>query len=213
VRGKSRCFLLGNASLLQGTGLSLETACVPLSRVERTGHLPKLILDFVVRLRLDSGLPALTSMAARNHEAMRFQQGYTATMLVEEARILQVSIVGTLQENLGGLDFSRLLLVSRRIADEIDSQLRQAISSYVTPTSLKSSDFSLLAFLGRRKIKIPLKTVWRYCEPVHRMPCPDVVTHMVVVLLRVVAIGSTIVRSGRDLPRGAFYGGRQNKES
>jgi len=30
-----------------------ELTCIPLSRLERTGHLPKLLLDLVVRLRLD----------------------------------------------------------------------------------------------------------------------------------------------------------------
>ena len=109
-----------------------ELTCIPLSRIERTGHLPKLLLDLIVRLRLDSGLPAPISIAARNHGAMRLQQGYTATMVVEESRILQVSIFSTLQRNLGGVDFSRLLLDVVTIADEVDSQLKQAMYSFVT---------------------------------------------------------------------------------
>jgi DNA-binding response OmpR family regulator len=110
-----------------------ELTCVPLSRTERTGHLPKLLIDLVVRLRLDSGLPAPVSIAARNHGVMRLQQGYTAPMLVEESRILQVSIFSTLQRNLSGVDFSRLLLDVVTIADEVDSQLKQAMSSYTAP--------------------------------------------------------------------------------
>jgi CheY-like chemotaxis protein len=115
-----------------------ELTCVPLSRAERTGHLPKLLIDLVVRLRLDSGLPAPASIAARNHGAMRLRQGYTAPMLVEESRILQVSIFSTLQRSLGGVDFSRLLLDVVTIADEVDSQLKQAMFSYITPLNLKS---------------------------------------------------------------------------
>jgi CheY-like chemotaxis protein len=115
-----------------------ELTCIPLSRVERTGHLPKLLLDLIVRLRLDSGLPAPISVAARDHGAMRLQQGYTATMVVEESRILQVSIFSTLQRNLCGVDFSRLLLDVVTIADEVDSQLKQAMSSYVPPMGSKS---------------------------------------------------------------------------
>jgi DNA-binding response OmpR family regulator len=113
-----------------------ELTCVPLSRTERTGHLPKLLIDLVVRLRLDSGLPAPVSVAAHNHGAMRLKQGYTAPMLVEESRILQVSIFSTLQRNLGGVDFSRLLLDVVTIADEVDSQLKQAMFSYTTPANL-----------------------------------------------------------------------------
>jgi CheY-like chemotaxis protein len=115
-----------------------ELTCIPLSRIERTGHLPKLLLDLIVRLRLDSGLPAPVSMAAREHGEMRRQQGYTATMVVEESRILQVSIFSTLQRNLCGVDFSRLLLDVVTIADEVDSQLKQAIYCYVPPMTLKS---------------------------------------------------------------------------
>ena len=115
-----------------------ELTVIPLSRIERTGHLPKLLLDLVVRLRLDSGLAAPISMAARDHGAMRLKQGYTATMVVEESRILQVSIFSTLQRNLCGVDFSRLLLDVVTIADEVDSQLKQAMFSYVPTTTLKS---------------------------------------------------------------------------
>src|SRR6202158_2087096 len=43
-----------------------ELTCIPLNRVDRTGHLPKLLLDLIIRLRLDSGLPAPISMAARD---------------------------------------------------------------------------------------------------------------------------------------------------
>jgi len=115
-----------------------ELTCIPLNRLERTGHLPKLLLDLVTRLRLDSGLPAPISRAARDHGALRLQQGYTATMVVEESRILQVSIFSTLQRNLCGVDFSRLLLDVVTIADEVDSQLKQAMFSYVPPMALKS---------------------------------------------------------------------------
>ena len=115
-----------------------ELTVIPLSRIERTGHLPKLLLDLVVRLRLDSGLAAPISMAARDHGALRLKQGYTATMVVEESRILQVSIFSTLQRNLCGVDFSRLLLDVVTIADEVDSQLKQAMVNYVPPMALNS---------------------------------------------------------------------------
>jgi len=110
-----------------------ELTCVPLSRLERTGHLPKLLQDLVARLQQDSGSPAPSSTAARDHGELRRQQGYTAAMLVEESRILQVSIFSTLQRNLCGVDFSRLLLDVVTIADEVDSQLKQAMFSYVAP--------------------------------------------------------------------------------
>jgi hypothetical protein len=54
-------------------------------------------------------------------------------MLVEESRILQVSIFSTLQKNLRSVDFSKVLLDVVTIADEVDSQLKQAMLNYVTP--------------------------------------------------------------------------------
>jgi len=54
-------------------------------------------------------------------------------MVVEESRILQVSIFNTLQNNLYKVDFSKVLLDVMTIADEVDSQLKQAIISYSEP--------------------------------------------------------------------------------
>jgi DNA-binding response OmpR family regulator len=116
-----------------------ELTCIPLDRLERTGHLPKLVQDLIVRLQLDSGLPAPISTAARDHGAMRLRQGYTAAMVVEESRILQVSIFSTLQRNLCSVDFSRLLLDVVTIADEVDSQLKQAMFSYVLPLKSRTA--------------------------------------------------------------------------
>ena len=52
-------------------------------------------------------------------------------MIVEESRILQVSIFDTLQKNLSTVDFSLLLIDIMTIADEVDSQLKQTISSFM----------------------------------------------------------------------------------
>ena len=54
-------------------------------------------------------------------------------MVVEESRILQVSIFNTLRKNLDKVDFSKVLTDVITIADEVDSQLKQAVLSYVEP--------------------------------------------------------------------------------
>jgi hypothetical protein len=53
-----------------------------------------------------------------------------AAMMVEESRRLQVSIFRTLQNNLANLDFRVVLMSVMTIADEVDSQLSQAMRSY-----------------------------------------------------------------------------------
>jgi len=108
---------------------------IPLSDKDRTGHLPKLIEDLIVRLRMPSSTDQehdpLSSAAAIAHGKMRRQQGYTPGMLVHDSRILQVTLFGMLQNNLSALDFSLLLPDVMTIADEVDSQLTQAMDSYM----------------------------------------------------------------------------------
>jgi DNA-binding response OmpR family regulator len=111
-----------------------ELTCVPLSFEARTGHLPNLIADLIFRLRLPPTAKADASTSARQHGDLRRKQGYTAAMVVEESRILQVSIFNTLQKNLAKVDFSKVLLDVITIADEVDSQLKQAMLSYAAPS-------------------------------------------------------------------------------
>jgi hypothetical protein len=74
----------------------------------------------------------LLSARAALHGIKRCKSGYTAAMLVEESRLLQESIFHTLHDNLANIDFSRLLIGVAPIADEVDSQLRQAMESFTT---------------------------------------------------------------------------------
>jgi DNA-binding response OmpR family regulator len=109
---------------------------VLLTDIERTGYLPKLIEDLIVRL-LKPNTPgeesdSVCSAAAVAHGKMRKLQGYTPGMLVHDSRILQVTLFETLQSNVSALDFSLLLPDVMTIADEVDSQLTQAMDSYMT---------------------------------------------------------------------------------
>jgi CheY-like chemotaxis protein len=106
---------------------------VPLNYDERCGHLPQVFRDLVSRLLSSKpiGSKELISAAATEHGLNRRRQGYTAAMMVEESRMLQVTIFDTLRSNLASIDFSVLLIGVMTIADEIDSQLSQAMDSYI----------------------------------------------------------------------------------
>jgi ActR/RegA family two-component response regulator len=102
---------------------------------DRTGHLPRLIEDLISRLnRPATGSPhddgAIHSPAAVLHGELRYAQGYTPEMLVQESRILQVTWFGTLKDNMNALDFSLLLPDVMTIGDEVDAQLTQTMSSF-----------------------------------------------------------------------------------
>jgi CheY-like chemotaxis protein len=106
---------------------------IPLSYEQRTGYLHQVFRDLAQRLRysIPIGGKEMTSKAAVEHGLNRRRHGYSAAMMVEESRMLQVSVFNTLQRNLASIDFSILLTDVMTIADEIDSQLSQAMGSYI----------------------------------------------------------------------------------
>jgi hypothetical protein len=77
------------------------------------------------------GSDAIFSAAAVAHGKLRYLQGYTPAMLVDESRILEVTVFGMLHSNLNSLDFSLLMPDVTAIADEVDGQLRQSIGGYM----------------------------------------------------------------------------------
>jgi hypothetical protein len=107
-----------------------ELISLKLSREDRTGHLSRLLADLSLRLRSFHSDQIRVSIAAREHGVLRRTQGYTIAMIVEESRMLQVSIFNTLQNNLSKVDFDTVLLDVMTIADEVDSQLKQAVLGF-----------------------------------------------------------------------------------
>jgi hypothetical protein len=110
---------------------------VPLTNIERTGHLPHLLHDVINRLRLDAGTKAPVSKAAAEHGDLRRKQGYTVAMMVEESRLLQVSIFTTLHENVTQLEFKELLPDVVTIADEVDAQLKEQMLRFMAADANK----------------------------------------------------------------------------
>jgi hypothetical protein len=104
---------------------------IPMTYDARTGHLPHLLHDVIARLRLDAGTKAPISAAAAIHGDLRHQQGYTVAMVVEESRLLQVTIFSTLHTNVKHLEFSLLLPDIVTIADEVDAQLKQQMLRFM----------------------------------------------------------------------------------
>jgi hypothetical protein len=104
---------------------------IQLSHADRTGHLPQLLNDVIVRLRLDTGTHAPISAAAATHGDLRHKQGYTVALVVEESRLLQVSIFTMLHNNVKQIDFPSLLPSVITIADEVDAQLKQQMLRFM----------------------------------------------------------------------------------
>jgi DNA-binding NarL/FixJ family response regulator len=108
-----------------------ELTALGLRPEQRTGHLPELLRELNLRLHASHDLGTnRPSQGAALHGRVRQAQGYSIPMIIEESRILQVSIFHTLQTNLSVVNFSLLLIDVMTIADEVDLQLKQTIVSF-----------------------------------------------------------------------------------
>jgi hypothetical protein len=114
-----------------------ELTSVSLKHEDRTAHLHKFFYDLLVRLRLPHGSKALISRAARLHGKQRNKQGYTVPMIVDESRILEITIFGMLEKNSASVDFSQVPGDVIIVADEVDSQLKQTILGYMEAEAVK----------------------------------------------------------------------------
>ena len=122
---------------LSRVGQEPELTCVPLNFEERAAHLPQLLRDVIVRLRLDGGAKARISEAAGIHGDLRHKQGYTVAMAVDESRLLEVSIFTMLHKNVKNLECSTLLPHVVSIADEVDAQLKQQMMGFIAADATK----------------------------------------------------------------------------
>jgi hypothetical protein len=122
-----------------------DLAAIPLNFEDRTGHLPQLLRDVIVRLRLDDGTKAPISQAAAHHGDLRAQQGYTVAMAVEESRLLQVSIFTTLHKSQSHLEFENVLPAVVLIADEVDAQLKQQMLRFMAADAAKATATTKMA--------------------------------------------------------------------
>jgi CheY-like chemotaxis protein len=127
------------AAWLGHVDLEPRLRLVHMDSAARSAHLPALFRDLIYRLRnpLPLGTHALVSQSAGEYGLLRRRQGYSAAMLVEESRMLQVTIFETLQDNLQKVDFSLLLVGVMTIADEVDSQLAQSMASYHAASAME----------------------------------------------------------------------------
>lgn len=110
-----------------------ELVSLPLAAKPRTEYLTEMMRNITARLRVDRTIEAIEnpSPAAEAHGQFRWRQGYTAPLIVQESRILQVCIFETIQRNVSTVDFTTVLPDIMIIADEVDCQLKQSIGSFL----------------------------------------------------------------------------------
>jgi hypothetical protein len=87
--------------------------------------------EVLCRLRGNRDTEPPVSIAAGAHGRLRFAQGYSVAMLVEESRILEVTTFGALHRHQGELDRKQVLPDVVIIADEADRQLEEAVGGFM----------------------------------------------------------------------------------
>lgn len=102
---------------------------IPLTRNERGHYLLRLLKELILRLRGKNDKENPTTTSAQEHGKARFQQGYTVPMLVEESRLLQVSIFDTLRTHHSTLNAQVLMTDVMTIADECDCKLKESVET------------------------------------------------------------------------------------
>jgi hypothetical protein len=119
---------------------------VPLNYQQRTGHLPQLLKDLIFRLGLPQGTARPHTSSALDHGKVRFDQGYSVPMLVEESRLLQVSIFDTLRLNQKVLSADKIMISVITIADECDAQLKDTVETFM------AFEKSKIAIVGGKRL-------------------------------------------------------------
>ncbi len=123
-----------------------DLAAIPLTRAQRSDHVPRMLAELV--RRLDGPWEELSpeaARAARKHGQTRYQQGYTIPQLLRETRILQRVLSTTIQENLFGVDLSTLIPDILEIGESLQAEIELSVRAYQSqiPQSVQSS-FSIL---------------------------------------------------------------------
>src|SRR5260370_14441675 len=114
---------------LRRVNLVPELTDIPLSDADRAGHLPRLYHDLISRLRLPEDAHPPISGAAGAHGKLRCAQRYSASMLIEESRVFQVTTFIALHLHQSEIEQNQVLLDIMVIADEVDAQLMETVRS------------------------------------------------------------------------------------
>jgi ActR/RegA family two-component response regulator len=107
---------------------------IPMSQKERIDHLPGLLKELA--RRIEKGALAAdpeSSRSAALHGRKRREQGYSATLIVQECRVFYRVIANRLQQNLLDLDISTVIPDLIRISDILNEMLQESIREFHHP--------------------------------------------------------------------------------
>ncbi|HUK43614.1 MAG TPA: response regulator [Candidatus Bathyarchaeia archaeon] len=117
---------------LAGMKADSRLGAIPLDDKQRLDHLPDLLSAIVEQLRSRSPLQAARSLLEKGarHGATRRKQRYTEDMLVDDIRVVDMSIYDTVQSGLLKLDLSGLIPDLRNVNVTLSTYLQESIRAF-----------------------------------------------------------------------------------
>ena len=113
-----------------------ELSGVPLSRTERIGDLPDLLLEIADRIEHHPESMSERAIAtAMKHGVARREQGYTIPMLLVESSILEETLAELLQEHLLDIDISTLIPDMHQMTESINRAVETAARTFLDTVS------------------------------------------------------------------------------
>jgi DNA-binding response OmpR family regulator len=107
-----------------------ELSRIPLSDLERSDHVPRVIQQ-ALGIALGDRLSEATTSAAREHGIVRRKQGYTVPLLIRETRLLDETISRCIQANLLAIDISHLISDLVAVNQTIQIQLEHSVAAFL----------------------------------------------------------------------------------
>jgi len=98
-------------------------------------YVPVLLRELMTRLETSADeISASAVLDAKKYALLRRDQGCSVTQLVQETRVLQKIISATIQNNLLGVDLSRLVPDLIQVGETLASFLEVAVNTYQNPS-------------------------------------------------------------------------------
>jgi DNA-binding response OmpR family regulator len=114
-----------------------ELKMVELWEADRKDHVPGLLQEAIERA-CDKCIGVGRQQAAEQHGTLRYHQGYSVPMLINEARLLQNGIAECIQRKLLVIDLSNLMTDMRKMSDTISMELEQSVRAFVAQQGWRS---------------------------------------------------------------------------
>jgi YesN/AraC family two-component response regulator len=114
---------------------SLLPPNLKLSDDEIRNDLPNALQQLVLDQESFQGVTPCSRKAAREHGQRRFEQGFGASIIVDDVRLMRSIIFRTIQQNILSVDVSYLIADMLRLSENLDELLKEAMDAFAAASN------------------------------------------------------------------------------